>query len=190
MSLYKLVQHFREYVNSEGVTTLIEIKLRTTQNWLYHLGFKYKDVKKNVFIDGHKQPNIIEDRKKFFEKMEELKPYLVEFNEDGTIKEKNYLANCTVGDSNRRPVIVIIYNECTFSTNDGICKAWTWIGDTFLRPKRQGQGIMISEFLLPFDCFNLLSLSKEKQKKVKEKVGLTIKEAITLFKYGKNNGRY
>lgn len=101
MSLYKLVQHLREYVNSEGRTTPIEIKSRTAQNWLYRLGFEYKDVKKNVFIDRHKRPDIIEDRKKFFNKMEELKLYLVEFNEDGTMKEKNYPANCIVGGSDR-----------------------------------------------------------------------------------------
>ena len=132
LSLYKLVQYLKEYVNSEGMITPIEIKLRNAQNWLHHLGFEYKDVKKDVFIDGHERPDVIEDRKKFLEKMEELKQYLVEFNEDNTMKKKNYPANYAVGSSDRRPVIVITNDECTFSANDGICKAWTWIGDTFL----------------------------------------------------------
>ena len=143
-----------------------------------------------MFIDRHKRPNIIKDCKKFLEKMEELKPYLVEFNEDSTMKEKNYPANCAVGGSDCRPVIVITRDECTFSANDGIRKAWTRIGDTFLRLKGRGQGIMVSEFLLPFGCLNLLSFSEEKQKEVKEKAGLTITEAIELFEYGKNNGGY
>lgn len=49
---------------------------------------------------------------------------------------------------------------------------------------------MLSEFLLFFGRLNLLSLSKEKQKKVKEKTSLIIIEAIELFEYRKNNGRY
>ena len=47
---------------------------------------------------------------------------------------------------------------------------------------------MVSEFLLLFGHLNLLLLSKEKQKEVKEKAGLTITEAVELFKYGKIKG--
>lgn len=82
------------------------------RNWLHRLGFEYKDVKKDVFVDGHERPDVVEDRKKFLHKTEELKPYLVEFNEDGTMKEKIYPADCAVGGSDRRPVIVITHDEC------------------------------------------------------------------------------
>ena len=49
---------------------------------------------------------------------------------------------------------------------------------------------MVSEFLLPFGCLNLLSLFEEKQKEVIEKTGLTILEAVELFEYEKKNERY
>ena len=49
---------------------------------------------------------------------------------------------------------------------------------------------MISEFLLLFGCLNLFSLSKEKQQEMMEKTGLTFREAVELFEYGKNNKRY
>ena len=39
---------------------------------------------------------MMEDCKKFFNKMEELKPYLVKFNKNGTIRSKTYLPNYTI----------------------------------------------------------------------------------------------
>lgn len=88
MSPYKLVQYLKGYVNPERITNSIEIKSRTARNWLHRLGFEYKDLKKDVFVDGHERSDVVEDRKRFLEKMEELKPYLVEFNEDGTMKDR------------------------------------------------------------------------------------------------------
>ena len=75
-----------------------------------------------MFIDRHKRPNIMKDCKKFLEKIEELKPYLVEFNEDSTMKKKNYPANCAVNGSYGQPVIIITHDECKFFANNGIRK--------------------------------------------------------------------
>ena len=129
--MYKLVQHLRDYVNLGGVQSAIEIKSRTARNWLHKLGFEYKDVKKDVFVDGHERSDVVEDRKKFLSTMKDLEPYLVKFEEDGSMKTKEYPDNCAVGGDKCRLVIVITHNECTFSANDGIRKAWTRIGDTF-----------------------------------------------------------
>lgn len=165
MSSYKLAQHLRDYVNPKGFQAPVEIKSRTARRWLHKLGFEYKDVKKDVFVDGHERPDVIEDREQFLKTKKELEPYLVEFEEDGTMKAKNYPLDCEVGGEERRPIIVITHDECTFSSNDGIRKAWTRIGDTFLRPKGRGQGIMVSEFLLPFGRLNLTSSPEDKKKR-------------------------
>ena len=95
-------------------------------------------MKKDVFIDGHERPDVVEDRERFLKTMKELKPYLVEFEEDGIMKVKNYPSDCKVGGNEHRPIIVITYNQSTFSSNDSIRKAWTRIGDTFLQPKGRG----------------------------------------------------
>lgn len=63
------------------------------------MGFEYKDVKKDIFVDGHERPDVVEDQKKFSHQMEELKPYLVEFNEDDIMKEKIYPTDCAIGSS-------------------------------------------------------------------------------------------
>lgn len=185
-----LVQYLRDYVNSEGIQTPIEIKSRTARKWLHKLSFEYKDIKKNVFVDGHERPDMVEDCQKFLRIMKDLEPYLIEFEEDGFMKTKNYPDDCAVGGNIHRPVIVITHDECTFSANDGIRRAWTRVGDTFLRPKRRGQGIMVSDFLLLFGRLNLSSLSKGKKKEVIDKIGLSVTEAVELFEYGKTNESY
>lgn len=78
-----------------------------------------------MFVDGHERPDVVEDCERFLKVMEELKPYMIEFNKDGIMKDKEYSLNCAVGGGIRQPIIMITYDECMFSTNDGICKAWT-----------------------------------------------------------------
>lgn len=138
LSSYKLVAYLKEYVNPKGTKTPVKIQSRTARKWLNKLRYKYRHIGKNVFIDGHKQADIIDDRKKFLQIMEELEPYLVEFDEDGKMLPKSYLLDCEVGRNKRRPVIVITHDECTFSSNDSPRCGWQKDGDTFLRPKSKG----------------------------------------------------
>ena len=53
---------------------------------LYYLSFEYKDIKKDIFINRHELLDVVEDYKRFLNKIEELKSYLIGFNEDGIIK--------------------------------------------------------------------------------------------------------
>ncbi len=123
-------------------------------------------MRKDIFIDGHKQSDIIEDCKNFLTKIEELKPYMVEFEEDNTIKSKAYPSDCAIGGNERWPIIVITYDKYTFSVNDGIWRSWTEKRDAFLQPKDRGQGIMTSKFLLPYGRLILAFLISEKRKEV------------------------
>lgn len=79
-------------------------------------------MKKDIFVDGHKWLDVVKDCKIFFNKIEKHKPYLVEFNENSKIKDKIYLSNCAVDNKHCRSVIIMTYNEYTFSVNDSICK--------------------------------------------------------------------
>ena len=127
------------------------------------MGFEYKDIKKDIFIDGHKRSNVVKDCKRFLNKIEELKPYLVKFNEDGIIKDKTYILNYVIKSGDCQSVIIVTDNQCTFLANDGIYKVWTRVRNTFLHSKSQVQGIMMSKFLLSFGYLNLVLLSEEKQ---------------------------
>ena len=107
----------KEYVNLKGIPNPIKIISHTARNWLYKLGYDYKDGKKDVFIDGHERLDIVQNCENFLKVMKKLKPYFVLFNEDGIIKDKKYPFDCVIRGANRRLVIVITYNENTFSAN-------------------------------------------------------------------------
>ena len=57
---------------------------------------------------------MIEDFEQFLKIMKELEPYLVEFEQNGTMKAKNYLSDCKIEGEKCRPIIVI--------KHDDICK--------------------------------------------------------------------
>ncbi len=50
---------------------------------------------------------------------------MVEFEENGVINSKVYLADCAVGENNWQSIIGLTHNKYTFLANDGIQKAWT-----------------------------------------------------------------
>jgi len=96
--------------------------------------------------------------------------------------------------SESRPIILVTHDEATFSANDGIRRAWMDMNGeaTYLRPKTKGQGIMVSEFLLPFGRLNLSSLTAEQKTRIMEPTasGLTVDEAVEILEYGKNREGY
>jgi len=162
------------------------ITSRTARRWLVKLGFTWGDVKKGIFFDGHEREDVVEYRKQFLEFIHGLLPYMVEFNENGSIEPKEYPENCHVGGPGRRPVILITHDESIFSANDGRRQAWMKKNHVFLRPKGKGKGIMVSDFLLPWSRLNLLSLPKERQQELTSS-GVPL-EAAVLFEYGKEEG--
>ena len=113
----------KAYENTQGIEIPITICLHKARRWLEKLGYEYKNVCKDIFIDGYKQLDVVEDCKNFLKKMEKLKPYMVKFEENGAMKAKIYSSDCAVGKTNRHPIMLITHDECTFSANDGIQKA-------------------------------------------------------------------
>lgn len=162
------------------------IRPRTARLWLNRLGYRYTDIKKGVFLDGHERPDVVQDRHYFLTELEKLSPYLVEFREDGSMVSKQYPADCAVNGPNRRPCILITHDESTFSANNGRHQAWLKDRHTFLRPKSRGKGIMISDFLLPWKRFNVFHLG-EKQRRVLKAAGVP-EEAAEIFEYGQEEG--
>ena len=53
-----------------------------------------------MFINRHKQSNIVEDYLNFLKKIEKLKPYIIKFNKNGTMKLKDYPVDCVVKSEN------------------------------------------------------------------------------------------
>lgn len=103
--------------------TSITICSQTLRTWLHKLRCVYKDIQKDVFVDRYEQSHVVENCINFLKKIEELKPYMVEFNKDGTIKPKAYPPDCAIKDENQQSIIIITYDKHTFSANNGIQKA-------------------------------------------------------------------
>lgn len=85
----------------------------------------YKNVCKDVFVNGHERSDIVENCANFLKKIEELKSYMVEFFEDGAMKPKVYPSNYVIEGENCQPIILITHDKCIFSANNGVQKSWT-----------------------------------------------------------------
>lgn len=62
---------------------------------------------------------MVEYKDIFLDEMSALFLYFVEFSEDGSILPKDYLEDCAISGADKRPIIIIIYNESTFLANNG-----------------------------------------------------------------------
>ena len=51
------------------MTKIKDIQAKTAQKWLNRPGFSWKNVKKKVFIDGHKREDVVNDSQKFLQIM-------------------------------------------------------------------------------------------------------------------------
>lgn len=58
--------------------------------------YKYKDMQKNIFVNGHEQLDVVEDCKNILQKIKKLKPYIIEFKGNNLIKPKTYLFNYAI----------------------------------------------------------------------------------------------
>ena len=82
--------------------------------------------------------------------MKDHAPYIVEFKADGSIEEKKYPPDCTVGNPDQQPIIVITHDKSIFLANDGKTQAWICDGNAIFCPKEKRKSIMVSDFLLRF----------------------------------------
>jgi hypothetical protein len=57
-----------------------QISIHTAHRWLHKEGFCYTEYKKVLYVDGHKQPDVVEkQQKKFIPMLDKLQPQLVEY---------------------------------------------------------------------------------------------------------------
>lgn len=60
---------------------------------LYKLDNNNKNICKDIFVDRYEQVDIVKDYKYFLTKIEELKPYMIEFDKFSIIKPKVYYSS-------------------------------------------------------------------------------------------------
>lgn len=93
---------------------------------------------------------MVEYRKQFLKKLYVLETtyQLPQLPEDGM--EQPY----TIGDLQAQwKLVVVFHDESVFHSNDDLAYSWVGNGHMKLKPKGQGQGIMISDFIDEYSDF-------------------------------------
>lgn len=120
------------------------IRARTARRWLANLGFEWKKFAKGIYIDGHERADVVAYRdNEFIPKFESIRHLLVTFDDHGNMILPQNLA------AGEKPHLPIAHDESIFRSNDGKRQLWMENGKQPLRPKGQGKGIMVSDFIHP-----------------------------------------
>ena len=131
-----------------------KISLSTGQRWLHKLGFQPSTTRKGVYIDGHERSDVVEYRKVYVRRLE----VLAITHAPPPPCNDNLPVEPFIGPQHK-PVILLFHDESTFHSNED--QGWMWgeKGKQPIKPKGQGKGIMVSDFV---DEFNgLLALTDE-----------------------------
>jgi hypothetical protein len=110
---------------------------------MFELGFFMKDVKKGLYFDGHEREDVVEYRKKFLERLQNLCNLMSVFEGEDMIEIEPVL---TPG---QKKIIMINHDESTFAANDGKKTLYLEESETVLRKKGAGACLMVSGFLCP-----------------------------------------
>lgn len=118
---------------------------RAVVDWLYRLGYEWKEVKKGLYKGGHERENVLEDwNQVFFLKFQELQPRMLEWDREEKLIHTVDEIWAITGE---RPLVVVTHDKCIFHANDGPTHVWTLKDSRPLRKKGHGQRIMPSKFI-------------------------------------------
>ena len=149
---------FCTWVNSVLLPMVLEkdskapdkITVRTARQWLHWLGFELTTTKKGVYIDGHERADVVEYRKLYIKKLDiwdktHLPPPMCA-DEPQPPSTPTSLPPLPSGQP-RRKLVLIFHDESTFHSSDD--QGWMWgeEGKTIIKPKGQGRGIMVIDFI-------------------------------------------
>lgn len=103
---------------NENLDQRAEICSKTIQKWLNRLGYKWKEVQKDAFLDKHEEKDMVEYKKTFLNEIKLLLPYFVEFFNDGSMLSITYFENCIMDSPDQKLIIIMTYHKSTFSINN------------------------------------------------------------------------
>ena len=154
-----------------------KVSTTTTTRWLHKLGFSPSSTKKGVYIDGHERQDVVDYRKPFLKKME-----ILETTHAQPPRASNEAQVITESDSSKKQLVMIYHNESIFHSNEDQGWAWAQKWGQQIKSKRQGRGIMISDFIEEYNGYLRFDDTEyETAKCINPNVK---KEAHFLLKYG------
>ena len=124
---------------------------QTAVKWLQEMGYKFRDVRKGVYKDGHERADVVAYRQaEFLPALQALENRMVHWeliNANG--EEELRMVYPSDLPPGVRPVVLIVHDESTFNANDGRLKIWVKEDNLSLKKKTRGKGIIVSDFLTP-----------------------------------------
>ena len=161
------------------------ISPRTARKWLHDLGFTPKQYKKGLYFDGHEREDVVEYRDLYLRKIEILQSSHLPppncFN-GGETEE-------VIGNNSADKRLVLIYHdESSFHANEG--QSWQWAEEDklALRPKSQGRGLMVSDFI--DEHCGYLRLTPEEEEVAKLSQPDLPVSARVIFRFGAQGDGY
>ena len=154
----------------------------SASRWLHKLGFEKLNTKKGVYIDRHERANVVEYRKLYRRKLEILStshsPPPLCSDEDPSF----------VVPSTSRKLVLIFHDKSTFHSNED--QGWMWgeKGKVVLKPKGQGRGIMVRDFIEQH--LGYLALTNGEFNRAKIRFPDIQQQARSFLKYGTENEGY
>jgi hypothetical protein len=97
----------------------VSIKARTAREWLNRLGYRWKNVKKGVYVDGHERVDVVEYRKIFVKQFMEMSKYAREWeevkDEKGDVTKLRKVEKVIENDyGDGREIVFVTHDESTF----------------------------------------------------------------------------
>lgn len=105
----------------------------TARRWLGALGWVHSKVKKGLYYDGHERPDVVEYRKEFLDRMEQLERQMVIVDRNDHTK-----VVIPVLEHGERPLMFYTHDESIFYANEGESVLWHPDGQLPLCKKGQG----------------------------------------------------
>ena len=156
------VAKFKNWINSHLLPSIqnsqpSQSKIVSVTAWklMKKAGFQYSQISKG-FVDGHERSDVKADRVKFIDVLCTL---------EATHKPPPTCSDgihpYALGNSSAdKHVVLIFHDETVFHSNEGRVYAWHEKGSGPLRPKDQGRGIMVTDFIDEFNGYLRLSQSE------------------------------
>ena len=115
------------------------VSQRTAVRWLHCLGFQKVDSKRGIYIDGHERQDVVDYRKIY------LKKHLVWASTHAL--PPPCIDEPPAQPSDKKKLVLIFHDESIFHSNDD--QGWMWgeKNKIVIKPKGQGRGIMVSDFI-------------------------------------------
>ena len=121
------------------------ILLKTAQQWMQKLDWRYGKKKNGMYIDGHKWEDVVQYRDEFLKRWKEYEKHMVTYDNKGKVDSTP--TGFPIPQGQRFCLVLVTHDESTFYVNDHRKNMWNHKTDG-ATPQCKGEGpsIMISDF--------------------------------------------